>query len=404
MTTSTHDILIVGAGMAGLTTAIGLAGAGFDVGVIDRMPIEAQHDEAFDGRASAIAFASCNLLKAIGLWSHLEAHAQPILEIRVSDGPSLMHLHFDQAAIGDGPLGNMIENRHLRLALAARLKEVEGITLYAPAAIVDTGTSGTRAYALLEDGRRIDAALMLAVDGRGSQTRARAGIEVTSWSYGQVGIVCAIGHAESHAGIAHERFLPAGPFAILPLTGNRSSLVWTEEARFADTVMALGPRAFQHEVQKRCGDFLGNVEILGGRWCFPLGLQYAHAYTGDRLALVGDAAHAIHPIAGQGLNLGLRDSAALIEVLSDARKAGSDIGAPDVLEAYARWRRADNASLIAVTDILNRLFSNDIAPIRLARDVGIAAVNQIDPLKRFFMEHARGTVGDLPKLLRGEAL
>jgi len=401
-----HEILIIGGGLAGLSTAIGLAGAGFDVAVIERSPIEDHHDEGFDGRASAIAFASCRMFEGLGLWSHVKDHAHPILDIRVSDGPSLLHLHFDHRAIGDGPLGNMLENRHIRIGLAARLREVTGITLYAPATITNTGTDENHGWADLEDGRRITGTVMLAVDGRASQTRQRAGIAVSGWGYGQVGIVCAIGHEESHAGIAHERFLPSGPFAILPLTGNRSSLVWTEQTRFADAIMGLGPRAFGHEVQKRCGEFLGKVEVLGDgggrRWCYPLTLQFAHSYVANRLALVGDSAHGIHPIAGQGLNLGLRDAAALIDVFTDARAEGKDIGSAEILDRYAQWRRTDTAALIGVTDVLNRLFSNDIAPIRIARDLGIAAVNKIDPLKTFFMQHARGTVGDLPRLLRGE--
>lgn len=405
MAQTSYDAIIVGGGLAGLTTSIALAAHGLSVAVIDRVPLDVQHDEAFDGRASAIAYASCQLFEGIGLWPHVAAHAQPILEIRVSDGPSLLHLHFDHRDLGDqGPLGHMIENRHIRLGLAARLEEMEGITLYAPSTVIDIDRSTDGTSVQLEEGTTLRAPLILGVDGRMSQTRKSAGIASDGWSYGQVGIVCAIEHEHSHAGIAHERFLPAGPFAILPLAGKRSSLVWTEEARFADTIMALGPRAFEHEVQRRVGDFLGEVSVVGGRWCFPLSLHFAERYTDTRLALVGDAAHGIHPIAGQGLNMGLRDIAALTEILVDAHTAGRDIGSTDTLDRYANWRHFDNTALMGVTDGLTRLFSNDIGPLKLARDIGIAAVNQIPPLKRFFMEHARGTIGELPKLLRGEAL
>ena len=398
----TCDITIVGSGLAGMTAAIGLAAQGFEVAVIDRTPKGDLTAVEYDGRSSALAYASCQLFEALGIWQHMEPYAQPILEIRVSDGPSLLHLHFDNETLGDGPLGQMVENRHTRIALFARMEEMSGIHYLAPETIASIKRDNTSATVELTSGKTVKSHLLLGIDGRNSTVRAHADIPTSTIDYAQHGIVCSIEHEHSHCGIAHERFLPSGPFAILPLTGNRSSLVWTEKSHLVDTIMALPARAFEAEVRRRVGDFLGDVKVIGGRWAYPLSLQYATSYVDNRLALLGDAAHSIHPISGQGLNLGLKDVAALIEVLVDARKVGLDIGSLSVLENYARWRTTDNASVYAITDIFNRLFSNDIAPIKLARDLGMAAVNEITPLKNFFMSHARGTVGELPKLLKGE--
>jgi len=398
------DIAVMGGSLTGLTAAIGLAELGLDVTVIDIMPADAQTDAGFDGRSTAIAYASCQMLNALGIWQHLADVAQPILEIRVSDGPSLMHLHFDHETLGEGPLGNMVENRHVREGLFKRLGDFENISFLAPAKVANIERTSSAATLTLEDGHRIQSRLLLGIDGRNSQARKDANISTRTLGYGQKGIVCSIAHEFSHGGIAHERFLPAGPFAILPLTGNRSSLVWTEKEHLADTVMSLSERAFQAEVQRRVGEFLGKVDIIGGRWCYPLTLQYAEAYTSERMALMGDAAHAIHPIAGQGLNMGLRDVAAFLEVIADSIHVGLDIGSAQTLDRYEEWRRFDNSTLIGVTDILNRLFSNDITPIRQARDLGLNIVNAVPPVKNFFMSHARGTVGELPRLLRGENL
>ncbi len=398
----TCDISIIGGGLAGLSAAIGLADHGFDVVVVDRTPKEALTDVSYDGRSSALAYASCQLFEAIGVWDYMKPYAQPILEIRVSDGPSLLHLHFDNETLGDGPLGHLVENRHTQIALFKRMEELDNLHFIAPAKVSEINRSKTQAEITLEDGKTITSKLLLGIDGRGSMVRQHAGIPTSNIDYKQHGIVCSIEHEYSHCGIAHERFLPSGPFAILPLTGNRSSLVWTEKSHLTETIMGLSDRAFRSEVQRRVGDFLGEVKIIGGRWAYPITLQYAHGYVKERLALLGDAAHGIHPISGQGLNLGLKDVAALIEVLVDARKVGSDIGSRQVLERYAQWRTTDNASIYAITDVFNRLFSNDNKPLTLARDLGMAAVNEITPLKNFFMAHARGTVGELPKLLRGE--
>jgi 2-octaprenyl-6-methoxyphenol hydroxylase len=246
--------------------------------------------------------------------------------------------------------------------------------------------------------------LAVSAEGRNSPSREAAGISVSGWSYHQAGIVCTVRHDQPHNGVAQEHFLPAGPFAILPLVGNRSSLVWTEREDLTPTMMALDDAAFRNEVAKRFGDYLGTLEIEGPRWSYPLSLQLAESYVAPRLVLVGDAAHGMHPIAGQGLNVGLRDVAALAQVLTDAARLGFDIGGRDVLERYQRWRRFDNLTLLAVTDVLNKLFSNDIEPVRMLRGAGLAAVDKMPALKRLFMRHARGSVGKLPRLLAGEPL
>jgi len=241
-------------------------------------------------------------------------------------------------------------------------------------------------------------------DGKNSFCRSNAGIGVKGWDYGQTAIVCTIGHTQPHNGLALEHFLPGGPFAVLPMNGNRSSIVWAEkEARIAH-YMALSDKAFIAELKERMGDWLGDVHLIGNRFSYPLSLQHAERYTAARLALVGDAAHAIHPVAGQGFNMGVRDVAALAEAIVDYARLGLDVGSAPVLERYARWRRADNLSMMAGTDGLVRLFSNDIRPIKRARQLGLAAVEKLPPLKRFFMRHAMGTVGKLPRLVKGEAL
>ncbi|GAK34842.1 2-octaprenyl-6-methoxyphenol hydroxylase [alpha proteobacterium Q-1] len=398
------DIAIIGGGMAGLTAACGLAHYGLEVAVIDAAsPPDLTH-EAYDGRCSAIAFASVEMFRALDIWSPLEETAQPIHEIRVSDGASPLFLHFDEADVGDQPLGQMVENRHLRQALFFRAGQFQNLHQIAPARPLSISRTDHQAEIVLSNGQHLAARLIIAADGRNSSLRAEAGILTPQWRYDQAGIVASIDHELPHCGIAHERFLPDGPFAILPLKGNRSSLVWTVRADCAEAIMALSARGFEAEVQKRVGDFLGKVSIAGPRWSYPLGLHMAERIIDRRLCLIGDAAHGIHPIAGQGLNMGLRDIAALIEVLVEAARRGEDIGSPFVLERYQRWRRTDNVTLAVVTDALNRLFSNDIAPIRQARDLGLGLVNKMPFLKRFFISHARGTVGHLPRLLKGQAV
>lgn len=399
-----QDIIISGGGLTGLTLGIGLAAAGFDVAVIDMADPATVQDAAFDGRASAISYASHQLLSALGIWQHTGDKAGTIEDIRISDADSLLHLHFDHRELGQGPLGHMLENRHNRQALFKRMAELPNLSLYAPRKIIDADHQTDAVTVTLDDGQTLTAALLVGAEGRFSPTRQRAGIKTTDWRYSQVGIVTTLKHELPHLDIAHERFLPDGPFALLPLPDNRCSVVWTVQQAQADTIMALNERAFVAELQKRVGGFLGALETVGPRFSYPLGLMLAERYSDQRMVLVGDAAHGMHPIAGQGVNLGYRDVAALIEILVSARKKGEDIGSEDTLKHYEQWRHVDNVTLLTVTDLLNRLFSNDIAPIRIARDLGLAAVGKMPPVKKFFMKHARGTVGKLPKLLTGTDL
>lgn len=408
------DVLIVGGGFVGAGLAAALAATPLRVCMVDRADPAAALDATFDGRAFAISASNQRMLDGIGLWPYLAATAAPILDIRVSDGPSLLFLHYDHRDVGEGPMGYMVENHHLRRALHDRLADCPGLVNLAPAEVATLERDGAGVAASLTDGRRVRARICVGADGRGSATRAGAGIKLTRWDYGQTGIVCTVRHQLSHQHIAHERFLPAGPFAILPLIGdaadggadaaNRSSIVWTERAQLAPALMALDDDTFATELRRRFGAFLGDVAVIGPRWSYPLSLQFARQTTATRLVLIGDAAHGMHPIAGQGLNMGLRDVATLAQVLVETHRLGLDIGAAQTLERYARWRRFDNAQMLAATDALNRLFSNDVAPIRLARDLGLAAVDKIPPLKRLFMRHAMGVVGDLPRLLEGRPL
>ena len=405
------EALIAGGGMVGMAIAIALAGGGIPTVIIDSEPAEERTALAYDGRSSAIAFASQQALAQLGVWPGMAGAAQPILDIRVSDGrpgeaAAPFFLHYDHRESGlDAPFGHIVENLAIRRALLSRLAQLPLATVVAPARLARVERGADRVEAELADGRRITAALLIAADGANSALRTDAGIGVARFAYGQTGIVCTVAHELPHEGVAHEHFLPSGPFAMLPMTDHegrhRSSIVWTERQDLAKALLALDDDAFSCEIERRFGDSLGRIRVLGGRWSYPLRLIHAARYLDRRLVLVGDAAHAIHPIAGQGLNLGLRDVAALAEVLVDAHRLGLDIGSAAVLEDYERWRRFDTMLLIAVTDSLNRLFSNDLGPLRLARDLGLAAVNRVAPMKRLFMRHAMGAAGPRPRLLRG---
>jgi 2-octaprenyl-6-methoxyphenol hydroxylase len=398
------EILVVGGGLIGLSQSVALAQSGLEVACVDLESPRITLDEAFDGRASAIALASRRMLEGIGVWSLLADEAGPIDDIRVSEKGSLLYLHYDSARLGGEPFGHMIENRILRRALLERIGALPSLHHVAPDRVVrlERGATGVRAE--LASGRVVTALLAVGADGRTSGLRTQAGIRTTGWSYDQVGIVCTVEHEHDHDNVAHEHFLPAGPFAILPLPGRRSSIVWTERPELAPLLVKLDDARFTAELAKRFGDFLGALKVVGPRWVYPLSLQFAETPVAERLALVGDAAQSLHPIAGQGLNLGLRDVAALSEIVVDAHRLGLDLGAADLLQTYADWRRADSALMMAMTDGLNRLFSNDLTPLKVARDLGLAAVDKVEPLKRFFSRHAMGLSGNLPRLLAGQPL
>jgi 2-octaprenyl-6-methoxyphenol hydroxylase len=398
------ELVISGGGLVGLTLATACAGAGLDVTVIDREEPARTVDAAFDGRTSAIAFGSQRILAGIGLWDDIAPEAEPIREIRVADGDSPLFLHYDHTEIGDAPLGYIVENRVLRRALLARAGVLPTLRHLAPARVAAAERKAGGVEVALEGGGSVRGALIAAAEGKPSPLRQAAGIRTVEWRYPQTAIVCTVWHERPHLGIAVEHFLPAGPFAILPMTGDRSSIVWTERAELAPRLLALDAAGFHAELARRFGDFLGRIEVVGPRWSYELSLMHAERYGAERLVLVGDAAHVIHPIAGQGLNLGLRDVAVLAELLVDTRRLGLDIGNADILARYERWRRFDTVALAAVTDGLNRLFSNSFPPLAWMRGIGLAAVNRLSPLRRFLMQHAMGMVGHLPRLVRGERL
>jgi 2-octaprenyl-6-methoxyphenol hydroxylase len=404
---SEPDVLIAGGGMAGLCLALGLAKGGLDVVLVEPQSRETMTDTRFDGRVSALAFANIRMLRVLGVWPGLEKNAQAINDIVVSDGrpggsASPLSMHFDHEEIGE-PLGAIVENRDIRIALLDAIEAEPKISLVTGASVERLKIAGRGARAELSTGKSCTTALAIAADGHDSQLREAMGIRSVGWDYPQTGIVTTVEHEKPHGGVAFEHFLPAGPFAILPMTGNRASLVWTEESKAAREMMALGETAFAAEVALRFGDHLGGVKPIGPRWSYPLRMQLARSYVAKRFALIGDAAHTIHPIAGQGLNLGLKDVAALVETVLDAARLGLDFGEELVLRRYERWRRFDSFALAVATDSVNRLFSNDIPPLRLARDLGLGIVDQIAPLRRFFMRHAGGDIGKLPRLLKGEA-
>ncbi len=410
MNDKSFDIAVCGGGMVGLAFAIAAAREGLTVAVIDiAAPATLQADE-FDGRVSAIAPAPRRFLAAIGAWEVMAPHAQAIDDIVVSDGTvmdgaSPLFLHFNKDEGDGGPLSHIVENRHTRIGLAHAAALLPGLHMIAPARVVEQRIKPGRAELLLADGRIIRANLIVGAEGRHSPTRDLMDVRLTQWDYSQHGIVTTVTHELPHQATAQELFLPSGPFAILPMTGNRASLVWTERAEVAPHFMALPDADFAREVQTRFTDYLGDVVPVGPRFSYPLSLQLASHYVRARRALVGDAAHVVHPIAGQGLNLGLADAAALAEVLVDAMRLGLDIGHESVLERYQAWRRFDAFAMAAVTDAMNRLFSNDIAPLRIVRDAGLALTGRIGAAKAFLVGQAsgHGVLGRdaLPKLMRG---
>ena len=409
------DVVIVGGGLVGLTAALACAQAGFKIGIVDVKEPSLQLDENFDGRSSAIAAASFKMMRALGVADALQkgedSHAGAITKILVSDGeagqaPSPLTLFFDSAQIADDsdgePLGYMVENRRMRLALMQVAETSDNIQWIAPVQITHIEPGDAQSKLHLEDGRTLSAALVVAADGRNSFVRKQAGIGVTEWPCDQSALVTTVAHELPHEGVAHELFLPSGPFAILPLTGNRASIVWTETPRAAEAAMALSNEGFEAELARRFGDFLGEVRVIAPRWSYPLSFVHAKSYVGPRTVLIGDAAHAIHPIAGQGFNMGLRDAAALAEILVQARAEGRDIGSELALSEFEDWRKFDNTLLVHACDIFNRLFSNNIGPLKHVRRLGLGLVDKVAPARGFFMREASGQTGDLPPLLRGQ--
>jgi len=398
------DVLILGGGLVGLTLATALDAHGLTSIVVDPADPNAQLAVGFDGRASAVASAPWRMLQAIGVGAALEGKGCPIETIRVSDGLDASALAFE-ADPEDGALGRMFENRALRAALRDAAVAAPNVTLLQPARPVATVRDETRVRVTLADGREVSAALLVAAEGRHSPTREASGITVARWSYDHTAIIATLGHADSHHNIAHEIFYPSGPFALLPMlddeTGPRSAIVWTVAQRDAKAMLDLPDRAFLAEAEKRMGGMLGSLRSASPRSSFPLGFHHAARLTDTRLALVGDAAHGIHPIAGQGLNLGFRDVAALVEVLVEGARLGLDPGDAQLLGRYQRWRSLDTLMVAMATDSLTRLFGIPGKPARAVRRFGLGVVSRIPALKQAFMTEARGESGDLPKLLTG---
>ena len=402
------DVLIAGGGLNGPTLALALASAGLRVAVVDPRPADARTSEEFDGRAYALAIASQRLLKALGLWDDLAPHSQPILEVKAAqgqpgDGAAPFFLHFDSAEIEEGCVGHMLEDRFLYRALltamTGRVTHLSGVS------VTGQQSGPVSVTAMLSDGRRMTARLLVGADGRGSGVATRAGIARRGWGYGQTALVAAIDHDLPHHGIAQQYFMPTGPLAILPLPGNRSSVVWSETDDNARAIAALPDSAFLDVLRPRFGDYLGGIGLAGQRFSYPLSLSLAETYVAPRIALVGDAAHGVHPIAGQGLNLGLRDVAALAETLVEAARRGEDIGAHPVLERYQGWRRFDATTLALGMDAVNNLFGNDNPLLRAARGLGMGAVTAVPALRRGFMRQAAGLAVDpMPRLLAGRSL
>ncbi|MEM1063924.1 MAG: FAD-dependent monooxygenase [Pseudomonadota bacterium] len=400
------DVVIGGGGLNGSTLALALASAGLSVVVVEPRAKKVRKNAAFDGRSYALSLGSQRLLSALGVWGDLAPRAQPILQIKITDGrpggaPSPLMLEFDHAEIDEGPMGYLIEDRYLRRALLDAIAAEPGIEEITGVAIEGQAPGPATIGVTLSDDRQIAARLLVGCDGKTSAIASRAGIRRQGWAYGQTALVCALAHERPHNGTAHQYFMPPGPLAILPLPENRSSIVWTERSDEAARINALPDEGYLNALRPRFGDFLGEISLAGTRFTYPLTLSLATRFHAPRIALVGDAAHAVHPIAGQGLNAGLKDVGALAETLSDARRRGEDIGAANVVARYAQWRRFDTATLAIATDGFNRLFSNDNPILRLGRDLGLGAVNALPALRRGFIREAAGLTGDVPRLLRG---
>lgn len=402
------DVVIAGGGLNGSALAVALGQSGLRVAIIDPLTPDHQKSDGFDGRSYALALASKRALASLGLWQGLHDFAQPILEIKVSDGrlgepPSPFVLEFDHAEIEEGPMGFLVEDRHLRPVLLDAVSDL-GITVLSGQSVVSQTPRNASISVTTDDGSEHSARLLIGADGANSQTAMRAGINYAGWSYGQTSLVAAIEHERPHNGIAHQLFLPPGPLAILPLNGNRSSIVWTECDDVAKRINQLDDQGYLEELRPRFGDFLGDISLAGNRFSYPLALSVAESFSSTRVALIGDAAHRVHPLAGQGLNAGIKDVATLAQVVIEAKRRGEDIGAVDVLGRYEQWRRLDVTSLAVATDSFNKIFSNDNSLLRAGRDIGMSLANAFPSVRRSFIREAAGLTGDLPSLLRGRAI
>ena len=396
--------LIVGGGHAGLLLALALERSGLPVILIEAEPPAAALEAPFDGRALALMHGSKRVLDALALWPACADAAEPVWGVRVEDPGSGASLAYDAREVGPHPFGYGIENRTLRQRLMALAQGRPGITIVAPARLAAVERSAGRLVATLDDGRRLAGSLIVGADGRNSTVRSLSGIALDRWSYPQTALTFALRHDRPHDGLVREYLRPVGPLALLPLRQDLCSVTWIERPAQAEQLLAGGCGELLAALRERIGDELSPVEIRGRPTGYPLSAHRARRFAGPRVALVGDAAHAVHPIHAQGFNLGVRDVAALAEVLVDAARQGQDPGSGEVLVRYERWRQADARLVVGLTDGLNRLFSTDLAPARLLRGLGLGALGALAPLRHLAMRRGMGMAGDLPKLARGEAL
>ncbi len=386
-----NKAIIIGGGMVGMALACALAQENIHVTLIDLANLNNRPTNNADGRASALAYSSFKFLQQIGAWEEMSKYAGTINEIRIVDNNSPLWLHFDHDLVCDEPMGYIVENRFINSALLNCVNKQGNIKLLAPGKYKRIEYFPSYVKIIMEDGEEIKANLLIAADGKNSKVRENSGIRLNKIDYEQSAIVCTVKHQKPHNNIAVEHFFPTGPFAILPMYDQlMSSLVWTEKKNLTPLYMKMSELSFANEVQKRFGEYLGKIEVIGERFSYPLSLSFAENYIATRMCLVGDSAHSVHPIAGQGLNLGYRDIEALINIIKEHTSLGLDIGSQSVLEKYKQARRFNNIQMIAATDILNRLFSNNIFPIKTARKLGLAGVNLMPELKKKFIKHAMG--------------
>ncbi len=398
------DIIIVGGGLNGSLMAIAAANIGFSTIVLDSKDNEASVENRFDGRSYALALSSVRLLKNLNIFKDIIDKSQPILDIKILDGklvqgPSQFSLHFDNNEIHDGPMGQMVEDRFIRKALFTKINKNEQIDYKFNSKVTEHKKQSGYISVTLDNGKKLDTKLLVGADGRNSELANRAEIKKSGWKYNQSALVCAIEHEADHNGVAWQYFMPSGPLAVLPMTGKRSCIVWTEQNANAKAINLFDETRYTKILAARLGNFLGKFKIIGDRHTYPLELSIADQFIDERLALIGDAAHSVHPIAGQGLNAGFKDIAVLAHIIQDAHNRGEDLGSLGVLKRYEEWRRFDSAQLAYSTDLFNKLFSNENEALRLARNIGLKLLDSIPVAKRNIIKEAAGITGELPRLM-----
>ena len=398
------DIIIVGGGLNGSLMAIAAANIGFSTIVLDSKDNEASVENRFDGRSYALALSSVRLLKNLDIFEDIIDKSQPILDIKILDGklvqgPSQFSLHFDNNEIHDGPMGQMVEDRFIRKALFTKINKNKQIDYKFNSKVTEHKKQSGYISVTLENGKKLNTKLLVGADGRNSELANRAEIKKSGWKYNQSALVCAIEHEADHNGVAWQYFMPSGPLAVLPMTGKRSCIVWTEQNANAKAINLFDETRYTKILAARLGNFLGKFKIIGDRHTYPLELSIADRFIDERLALIGDAAHSVHPIAGQGLNAGFKDIAVLAHIIQDAHHRGEDLGSLGVLKRYEEWRRFDSAQLAYSTDLFNKLFSNENEALRLARNIGLKLLDSIPVAKRNIIKEAAGITGELPRLM-----